>query len=475
MGYFDVSVEEITEGPIVRSMVLIAVPLLFQNTVMIGQQIVDLFWVGQLGSEAVTAIGLATPLVWLMIGISIDGVFTGTKVLVSQRVGADDADGARRAAFTGLAVALFLGLAVGGVVYVVADPLIGLVTNLRPGDSGRDAARMAVTYVQPIALGIFVAGMSDVTEAGFIARGDSKATLYINVLVVVTNVVLDPVLIFGAGPIPAMGIEGAALATVAGYASGLLAGVAFVVRGRAGKVYSRDAIGFESGDFRELAEIGTPESVRSAVGNVGTLLMISIVFVAGGSPGVAAYTVGSRVSAIALLSVRSLSSSAHSIVGQNIGAGRPDRATETVFSGMKIGLGLLAVIAVLQWTFAEGLARTFIAGAEGPTLALSVAFLQIFAIAYPASGVISVVTAGFNAARRTKTTMVFSLLQKWALQIPLAAALGILLAQGAVGVFWARSLSTILVGGSFFAYYLYTENNGMYAAAVEEVGSTSGD
>lgn len=475
MGYFDVSKEEITEGSIPRSLVLISVPLLLQNFVLIGQQVIDLFWLGQFSGDAVAALGFATPVVWLLIGLCINGVYRGTKILVAQRVGSDDEHGARRAGFAGLVLALVVSLVIGGVVYVAAGPLIGFVTGIRPGTGTDRVVRMAVVYVQVISLWIFLAGMSDVIEACFIARGDSKATFSINVIVATTNVVLDPVLIFGVGPFPSMGIEGAAWATVAAYLAGLLLGLALAARGRAGTVLSWDAIAFDPNDFRQIADIGAPSSVRSIASNAASMAMIVVVFTAGGTAAVAAYTIAARVSSVALLSVQSLSSSVASVAGQNIGAGNPDRATSSVSFGLKLGFGLLVVISALQLVFTETVLQAFAPSVDGRALELSLAALQIFAVAYPASGVISVLSAGFNAARRTKTTMLFSIAQKWLVQLPLALGLGLSLSYGPVGVFSARTISSFLIAGAFVAYYTRTNAAGLYATAVEQISAAPSD
>lgn len=475
MGYFDVSKEEITEGSLLRSLVLISVPLLLQNAVMIGQQVIDLFWLGQFSGNAVAALGFATPVVWLLIGVCINGVYSGTKVVVSQRFGGDDERGARRAGFAGVASALLLGLVGGGAVYLLAGPLIDLVTGIRPGDGGRQVARMAAVYIEIISLWIFVAGVSDVIEACFIARGDSKATLYVGVAVATTNVAVDPLLIFGVGPFPAMGMRGAALATVAAYVAGLLLGLAFVARGRAGGIFSWGAVGFDPDDFRQIADVGAPSSVRSIASNAASMAIIVVVFAAGGAAGVAAYTVGSRVSSIALLSAQALSSSVASVVGQNIGAGNPGRATASVFSGLKLGFGFLVTVAALQIVFAEAVIGMVAPSVDGTALELSLVALQVFAIAYPASGVISLLSAGFNAARRTKTTMAFSVSQKWLIQIPLAVAMGLSLSYGPVGVFWARTLSSVLIAVAFLAYYLRENDAGLYADAVQRASVAADD
>lgn len=475
MSRFDLSPEEITSGSISRVLLVLSAPLLVQNLVRVAQQVVDLFWVGRYSADAVAAIGLASPVVWFLLSSTITGSFVGTQVLVSQRVGADDVRGARKAAFTGLLLTLVLGLGVGVLMFLNVRTLIELVTSTRPTGGSGDLVALATRYLEVISLGLVFAGLSDAIEAAFVGWGESRAAMYMNVTSVVANLSLDPFLIFGVGPFPSLGIRGAALATVAGYVAGFLLGVAFVARGRAGGVLSWAAATVDLDEFRELLDVGLPRAVQGATSSSGALVMVVIVFAAAGSAGLAAYTVGSRVGSLAFRTLMSLSNAAQSIVGQNLGAGKLDRATATTWTGVKIGAGILTVFGVAQWLVPELIVRVFVPDMTGRSFALAVAYLQIVAVGYPAKGVSSLVKAGFNGARRTKTTMVASLAQTWLLQLPIAAGAGIALGFGAIGVFWARPISIVATAVALAGYYVHTTNNGMYDRAAERVGSTSDD
>lgn len=354
MGRFDLSPTEITEGSISRALLVLAAPLFVQNMVRVAQQVIDLFWVGRYSKDAVAAIGLASPVVWFLMASTISATFVGTQVLVSQRVGAENYSGARSAAFTGILSTIVMGVGIGVLMFLNVETLLELVTSTRPNASGSaELTRLATRYLEVIALGIVFAGLSDVIEAAFLGWGESRAALYMNVVSVVVNVGLDPLFIFGAGPIPGMGIRGAALATVAGYSAGFLLGVAFVARGRAGGIFSWATARLDADEFRELLDIGLPKAVQGAAGSSGGIVMVLIVFAVAGAPGLAAYTVGSRVGSLSFRSVSSLSQAAQSIVGQNLGAGNLDRATQTTWTGVKLGTALLTVVGAVQWLFPD--------------------------------------------------------------------------------------------------------------------------
>ena len=297
---FDLSPEDITEGSLARALLALAAPLLVQNLVQVVQQVVDLFWLGRLNSAAVAAVGLALPVVALLFAFIITAPYVGTQVLVSQRIGGDDVTAARRTAATGLGLALALGTVGGLVLWAGARPLTELLTLAR-GGAGGDVTRLATTYLGVIALGLPFAAASDAVEGAFIGWGDSRAPLYVSIATVGTNLALDPVLIFGWGPVPALEVQGAALATIAGYAAGFALALALALRGRNGGMYSRAAARFDRDELRELLDVGAPVAGQSAVRQVVRVLIVAVAFAAGGAAGLAAYTVGARIASIAFV------------------------------------------------------------------------------------------------------------------------------------------------------------------------------
>jgi putative MATE family efflux protein len=466
MSYFDVTRKEITDGPIPRAILLIATPLFAQNLVLTANQIVDLFWLGQFSALAVAAVGIATPIVWLLIGICIDVPFAGTRILFSQRYGNEDERGAKRVAFNGLLVAAALGVLFGQPVQFLSDATVPLLTQLQPQSSGAAVAEMAAAYLQIIATWMFLAGLGDVAEGCLLARGNSRATLLINILVVVANITVDPLLIFGVGPLPELGIRGAAYATVASYMVGFL--VAGVLAIRDGEVYSLETARPYWDELRAIVEIGSPKVVSSSVGNAVSVAMFFIVFTVGGAPGLTAYTVGTRISAVALLPVGAVGSAVSTVVGQNIGAEEATRAETTVYSGLKIGVFGMLLIGLIQFFSASAITQLFVPTVGEEELALSVTFVQLLALSYPAAGVLKVVSSGFNAARRTRTSMVFRIANKLIFRLPLAVIFAVALSYETVGVFWARVGSTIIVAILFATYVLYEMSQGMYTSAVQE-------
>jgi putative MATE family efflux protein len=463
---FDVAPEDITEGSLLRALLSLAAPLLVQNLVQVIQQVVDLFWLGRLSSAAVAAVGLALPVLALAFALVIAAPFVGTQILVSQRVGGEDVSAARRAAATGLGLAIVLGVVGGALLYIGARPLTDLLTLAQPGAAGR-VAGLAATYLAVLGLGLPLAAASDAIEGAFIGWGDSRAPLYISIATVGVNLVLDPILIFGLGPVPALGIRGAALATVAGYGAGLVLAVVLALRGRNGWMYSRAATAFDRDELREFLDVGAPIAGQQSVRQVVRVLIVAVAFAAGGAAGLAAYSVGARVAAIAFIPAIGLQQAAQSVIGQNIGAERPERARQATYLGVAIAGGGLAAIGILQWLIPTVIATAFAPALTDRALDFTVTYLRILAYGYPAIGVAYLFEAGFNGAQRTRTSFVATLAQFWAVRLPIAAGVGVLLGAGVVAVFWAVTISNIAAAVGLWLYYRHETTSGMLKRASE--------
>ena len=472
MSWFDQSPEDITEGPLTRALLVLSAPLLVQNTVRIAEKIVDIFWVGHYSSDAVAAIGLAAPILGFLLSAVISAPFVGTQVLVSQRVGADDATGARRMAFTGLTLAVVLGIAIGGIIFLGTEPLLDLIVAIQPTGASGNVPRLATIYLEVLAVGIVFAAVSDVLEAAFLGWGDSRAPLYMNTTTVVFNLTLDPVLIFGFGPIPELGMYGAALATVGSWIGGMVLGVVLFARGRAGWVITRDAIAFDADEFRELLDVGLPAAVKGAAGRTAGMVVSIAVFMTGGAAGLAAFTVGQRVSSVAFRATNALKQAAQSIVGQNLGAGRPERALRTTRIGVTLTMSILTVLGVVMWVVPASLTRLLVPEISLEGLALSVTYLQILALALPARGALTMIKAGLNGAKHTKTTMVASVAETWGVRLPIAIVGGLLLNGGIIAIFWSATIGSIVGAVALGGYYVVATRNGLFDRAADRVDAS---
>jgi putative MATE family efflux protein len=461
---FDVGREEITGGSIPRTLLLLAAPLVAQNFALVAQEVVDLFWVGRLNADAVAAVGLDAVLVGVLV-VPVMAFSTGTQVVTSQRVGSDDLAVARRLPFNATVASVALAAVLGAAVYALADPIVTVFV------SDPTVVGYAVDYLRGWVFALVAIAASDTLEGGFNGWGDTRAALYINLTSIGINVVLDPFLILGWGPFPRWEVFGAAVATAVGNVGSVVLALALVYRGRQGFELSLADYAPSVEDVRDVVEVGAPVAGQQSGRHVARLLIIGIVSAAGGAAGLAAYHIGSRVATVAFVPASGLGRAATSVVGQNLGAEEPARARRTTWVAVAVGAGGLSAFAVVQYLFPAAIAQVFVPELSGQTLAFSVLYLQILTLGYPALGAIYTVQAGFNGASRTKVSMYSTLLQFWAVRLPVAAGGAYLLDLGVAAVFWAVTVSNVAAALWLAGYYHYSAERGMLDRAAEEAAA----
>ncbi|WP_135365905.1 MATE family efflux transporter [Halosimplex halophilum] len=462
---FDVTRDDIVGGSLSRALVVLAGPLVAQNFALVAQSVVDLFWVGRLGGTAVAAVGLATVVVALLT-VPLQAFFTGSQVVTSQRVGADEAAAARRVPFTAAACAVAVAAVLGVGLVVGAETVAGLFT----GDAA--VRRLAAEYLTAYALALVAIGASDTLESGFTGWGDTTAALYVNLTAIVVNVVFDPLLILGWGPFPRLELFGAALATAVGYAVGALFALALAARGREGFRLTRRALRPHLDTAREVADVGLPVAGQQSGRQVARLGMIWVVSAVGGPAALAAYHIGSQVATVAFVPAQGVAQAATSVVGQNLGADQPARARRATWIGVAIAAVGLSAFGVVQWFVPAPIARVFVPDLSGQALAYSVLYLQILAYGYWALGVIYTVEAGFNGAGNTDVSMYSTLAQYWAVRLPVALVGAYALDLGAAAVFWGVTLSNVAAALWLTAYFHRSADRGMLDRAADDAAAS---
>ncbi len=478
MGPGDAEAGDLTSGPITPALLLVAAPLVVQNVVHVLNQLVDTLVLGRVGEPAVAAVGLTFPILAALFGV-VTLTAVGTQIAVAQRVGADDPVGARRAVFNGAVLAVGLGAVLAVTVAVTAESLVGLL------GAGEDVGPLAVRYLLAI-LPFFVFGtLSDTIENGFVGWGDSRAALRINLVIVGTNVALSPVLVLGPGPVPALGVLGAGLASGIGYTAGCFAALA-LARGHRGSFrFTVKSARLSATDVRTISRLGSPIAGQHLAAQSVRVAVVGIVATVGGAAGLAAYTVGARVASVAFIPATGFQQAAQSMVGQNVGAGREDRADRTIRVGVAVVGSGLAVVGAVQWLVPELLAGLFLPTATATGFDLTVDYLRILAYGYPAIGISALVLAGFNGAGHTSVSLLADVGKHWGIRLPIAllalpstAAVSVAglsfapgLDLGVLAIFWAVTASNVLVAVGVGAAYLWVRDGMLADAAGASAGS----
>ncbi|MFB6233982.1 MAG: MATE family efflux transporter [Halopenitus sp.] len=478
---FDLSQDSITEGSISRALVVLSVPIIGMQIVHVINSIVDTFWLGRVGENAVAAVGLIVPIIALVAAVQVLAA-GGTQIVVSQHIGTEDRPAARRVTFNGILLTFALFVVVASFVILNAEDLLRLI------GAGPELAGLAALYLATLIAFYPVAAASDTAEYAYTAVGDSRAGLHINVLTAAVNFALDPFLIFGWWVFPELGVQGAAIASGVGMTTGAMLTVVYIAGYRETFQLTRESLSVDLGDVREILDVGAPLGVQRVIGQTVRVMVIGLVTIAGGAPAVAAYTVGARVAGIAIVPCSGMQQAAQSIIGQNLGANQASRAFRTTTVGVALAGGLLTVFGGIQWFFPELIVTGLVPDISGRARELTVFYLRVLAIGYPAMGATYLVFAGFNGASRTRTSMVVDVVKYWGIRLPVAlVAIPATVTLGAYGitaspgldwgveaVFWAVTVSNILAFVGVGSYFVYTARDGMFDRAADRASDSAG-
>jgi putative MATE family efflux protein len=424
------------EGPINRALVTLAVPIILGNVLQTGYQLTDAFWVGRLGAAAVAAVSVSFPVTFLVIALG-SGLAMAGATLSAQYMGAGRQDMVDHVAAQTMVMVAISSVILGAIGYAISPGLLnllGVAPDVRDGALGF----MRVSFVGIIF--VFIYAMFQALMRGV---GQTRVPLIIVLGTVILNFALDPLLIFGWGPIPALGVMGAALATLVTQALAAAIGIVIFLRGRHGIRLRWAALVPDPPYLKRAFFLGLPGSVELSTRGLG-LMVMSFLVASFGTLTIAAYGVGSNVLQVVTIPAMGLSMAVSTLVGQNIGAGNPDRASQIAVRGTVIGLLVLTAIGVITYFFAEHIVAFFIP--EDPAvIAEGAAFLRIMCLAWGGIGVQLSIVSAFRASGNMLIAMVIALVSQWMIQFPLAYVLSKHTTLAAQGLWWSFPVTNIAV------------------------------
>lgn len=427
---------DFTQGSIARATILLAIPMIMEMAMESVFAVVDIFFVAGLGTAAVATVGLTEAMITLLYAIAI-GLSMGTTAMIARRIGEKNTEAAELAAGQAIWLGVFVSIIVGLVGLFFAENILTIM--------GADDAVVAtgVGYTRIMFGASFTIVFLFLINAIFRGAGDATLAMRALTLANCINIVLDPCLIYGYGPFPEMGITGAAVATNIGRGIGVIYGLYYLCGGGG-------RIKLDWGNMKLQLEV-VIRLCRISIGGVSQFLVstASWVFlmqiVSGfGSEAVAGYTIAVRIVMFSILPAWGLSNASATLVGQNLGAGLPDRAEKTVWHIVAYNSLYMALASILMFLFTEPIVGVFTQDIE--VAAYAVQCLHIFAAAYVAWGAGMAIIQAFNGAGDTMTPTWINVFCFWIVQVPLAYTLALGLGFGPVGVFWAVFVSDILTG-----------------------------
>ena len=424
----------LTQGPVGKHLVDMTVPVLFGITTMMAQSLIDTWFIGKVGVDELAAFGFGFPILMIVTSIAI-GLGAGTSSVVARAIGAEDHSRAKRLATDSLLLSFLITFGICVIGILTIDPLftlLGAPPDLLPLIRGF----MRILYA---GVPFVVVGM--VGMASMRATGDTRLPSMLMVLAALLNVALDPILIFGVGPVPAMGLNGAAMAALIARAS-IFAGTLYLMR------YRLDMVSFKKPDpvmmkrsWRDILHVGLPAAGTNAIVPLAAVFVTAMI-ARYGPEAVAGFGVASRIESLMLVIFYAMSSIIGPFVGQNFSAGLERRILRALWlcSVFCIGSGL--VIALFLGLL-SGVIPTLFSDSEEVVRVTSM-FLWVVPISYGAYGMVMVMNASFNGLGNPMPAVWISVSRTFVLYVPMAF-IGMQLV-GMIGIFVAYAAANILSG-----------------------------
>ncbi|WP_339712678.1 MATE family efflux transporter [uncultured Kriegella sp.] len=426
---------EFTTGSIRKAIFMLSIPMILEMMMESIFAIVDIAYVSQVSVNAVATIGLTESVITLVYAVAI-GLSMAATAVVARRIGEKDIQGARETAVQAIALGVVVSTIVGVIGFVYAKEILALMGG-EP-----DLIAEGYGYTQLLIGGNITILLLFLINAIFRGAGDASVAMWALVLSNGLNIILDPIFIFGWGPIPEYGVTGAAIATNIGRGTAVLFQLCVLFFG-----WSRIQIGFQDIVIRFKVMLNL---IRVSLGGIAQFLIgtSSWVFLMRmmsefGSEVLAGYTIAIRVMMFTLMPSWGMSNAAATLVGQNLGAQQPDRAETSVWKTGKYNAYFMGVVSLIYLFFAYEIVGWF--NTNPIVIENGGLCLQIIAGGYIFYAYGMVVTQAFNGAGDTGTPTKLNVFAFWLFQLPLAYLMAITLNMGAIGVFIAITAAEVLL------------------------------
>jgi MATE family, multidrug efflux pump len=427
-----------TAGSLNRAILLLAVPMVLEMVLESLFAVVDVFWVGRLGANAVATVGLTESMLSLVFAVGM-GLSLSTTAMVARRIGEKDREGAAVAAVQAIALGIMVSLAIGLPCGLLAPRLLRLM------GASAEIVSVGTGYTRICLGGGGAVLMLFLNNAIFRGAGDAAIAMRLLWVSNIINLVLDPCLIFGVGPFPRMGVTGAALATLIGRSIGVIYQFYRLLKGTERIHILVRQLRLRVDVLWRLVRVSLTGILQFAIAHTSWIGLVRIVSIFGAAA-LAGYTIAIRIVVFVILPSWGLSNAAATLVGQNLGAGKPERAETAVWRTGLYNMIFLGAVGVLFVLFAEPVVRLFTHDAEVVPLAASC--LRIVSCGNIGYAYGMVMLQAFNGAGDTLTPTIVNFFGFWLLEIPLAYWLAIRIQMQSKGAFWAIVIAEGAIAGA---------------------------
>ena len=428
--------QDYTDISINRAIVLLSIPMILEMVMESLFAVVDIFFVAKIGEEAVGVVGLTEVVITLVYSIAI-GLTTAATAMVARRVGEKNVEAAGKAAFQAMVLGAVLSILMGVFGFVFAREILVFMGG------SESLIEQGLNYTRIMFASNIVIVFIFLLNGIFRGAGDAHLAMRVLWLSNILNIILDPLFIFGIGPFPELGVTGAAVATTIGRGTGVLFQLYILLNGKSiiKIVWSKVQVNFET--IKRLINVGTGSTIQFLIASASWIFIMRIVSTNFSEAVLAGYIISIRVIIFTILPSWGIANAAATLVGQNLGAGRPDRAEKSAWRSSFYNMIFMLIVSVFFFTFAQPIIAIF---SDNPqVIDAGQLSLRIICLGYIFFAYGMVIGQSFNGAGDTYTPTVINFVAFWMIQIPLAYFL-VRQNFGPAGVYWA-----IAIGESILA------------------------
>ncbi len=425
----------LTEGSILKSLVTLSVPIIFISILQSAYQLIDTFWVGRLGTDAIAAVSISFPIIFLIISLGGGLSIAGT-ILVAQYKGKGDKKAIDHITSQTFLMVIVVSVILSAIGYFLSPffvSLMGVESNVFLN---------AVSYLRISFIGMIFMFTYMIFQSLMRGVGDVKTPLCIVFGTVLLNLILDPLFIFGYWFIPALGVAGAAVATILTQGISAVIGIIILLRGKHQIHLRLNDLKPDIPLLKKMFGLGFPASIEQSTRALGMIIMLFLV--AGfGTVTLAAYGIGGRILTFIVFPAFGLSMATSTLVGQNLGAGKIKRAEKIAKLSSLTGFIVLTLAGIFAFFFAEQISAIFIPG-ELETIQATALFIKIMSLTFGFIGVQMGLNGAFRGSGNTMIPLVLSIIALWVLRFPIAYILSKYTALAELGLWIAFPIANVI-------------------------------
>ena len=430
---------DLTEGHIVRNIIYLSWPIVVANLLQTMVGIVDTMMVGFLGPQALAAVGMAR-FILMMVLVLVLAVSTGSQALVARYTGAKAEDKVTRVVNQTLVLSVLFSIILSTLGLILSPFLLGIL------GAGEEVLTLGAPYMRIIFGGILFMMLNFVINSILQGAGDTRTPLKILLTINILNIVLNYLLIFGIGFFPRLEIMGAAWGTIISRIVGATIGMWVLLSGRfAARTDILSRFRIEPALLGKIMRIGLPAGLQGLVRSGSGIILLR--FVSGtiyGTYAIAALTIGLQIEALSFMPGIAFGTGAMTLVGQNLGAGKPNRARRNGQMTTWIATIIMSCVGLSFYIFADQIMRAFTESAH--VIDIGGDYLRIMAYSQPFMALAMVFSGGLRGAGDTKTPLIYTIIHIWLVRLPLIYVLGFVLNWQTTGIWWAMTISTVTQG-----------------------------